>query len=133
MARLLTLIKFTNWFVAMLTPILLDKSAFGAYFLFGGLAMFTVVVLGAYMPETRGRSLEDIQQAFHRPALGSLKSSLKSLIRRGESPSTSTPASTLGHSEDVELRPSIAEHPGAIQRVPIETMTRGLRFDTSVA
>ncbi|KAK2615523.1 hypothetical protein N8I77_002270 [Diaporthe amygdali] len=124
---------FTNWFVAMLTPILLDKSAFGAYFLFGGLAMFTVLVLGAYMPETRGRSLEDIQQAFHRPALGSLKSSLKSLIRRGESPSTSTPVSTLGHSEDVELRPSIAEHPGAIQRVPIETMTRGLRFDTSVA
>jgi hypothetical protein len=56
---------FTNWLVAMLTPILLDKSAYGAYFLFGGLALGTVMVLGAYMPETRGRSLEDIQNAFH--------------------------------------------------------------------
>ncbi|KAF3760898.1 putative MFS sugar transporter [Cryphonectria parasitica EP155] len=63
---------FTNWLVAILTPILLDKSAFGAYFLFGGLALFTVAVLGACMPETRGRSLEDIQQAFHQPTLASL-------------------------------------------------------------
>jgi len=48
----------------MLTPILLDKSAYGAYFLFGGLALGTVIVLAAYMPETRGRSLESIQEAF---------------------------------------------------------------------
>lgn len=63
--------------MAILTPILLDKSAFGAYFLFGGLTLFTVAVLGACMPETRGRSLEDIQQAFHQPILGILKSKLK--------------------------------------------------------
>ncbi|KAK8123992.1 general substrate transporter [Apiospora kogelbergensis] len=56
---------FTNWVVAMLTPILLDKSAYGAYFLFGGLALGTVLVLAAYMPETRGRSLESIQEAFN--------------------------------------------------------------------
>ena len=56
---------FTNFTVAMITPVLLDKSAYGAYFLFGGLAVGTVLVLGAYMPETRGRSLEDIQNAFH--------------------------------------------------------------------
>lgn len=49
----------------MLTPILLDKSAYGAYFLFGGLALGTVLVLAAYMPETRGRSLESIQEAFN--------------------------------------------------------------------
>ncbi|PSR90310.1 general substrate transporter [Coniella lustricola] len=71
---------FTNWLVAILTPVLLDKSAFGAYFLFGGLALFTVAVLGACMPETRGRSLEDIQQAFHQPcSLGSLTSKMKTL------------------------------------------------------
>ena len=49
----------------MLTPILLDKSAYGAYFLFGGLALVTVGILAAYMPETRGKSLESIQEAFH--------------------------------------------------------------------
>ncbi|OLN88781.1 putative polyol transporter 2-like protein 1 [Colletotrichum chlorophyti] len=63
---------FTNWLVAMITPILLDKSAFGAYFLFGGLALGTTAVLATYMPETRGRSLENIQEAFHRPPLKGL-------------------------------------------------------------
>src|ERR1700760_3214995 len=53
----------------MITPILLSKSAFGAYFLFGGLALGTVAVLTMYMPETRGQSLESIQGAFSRPVL----------------------------------------------------------------
>lgn len=57
----------TNWLAAIWTPILLEKSAFGAYFLFGGLALGAVTVLSAYMPEFRGCSLEDIQRAFHRP------------------------------------------------------------------
>ena len=56
---------FANWLVAFATPIFLAHSAFGAYFLFGGLTLATVVVCAAYMPETRGRSLEDIQAAFH--------------------------------------------------------------------
>lgn len=55
----------------MLTPILLSKSAFGAYFLFGFFALGTVVVLGSYMPETRGKSLESIQEAFSRPMVSS--------------------------------------------------------------
>jgi len=61
--------KFTNWLVAILTPILLEQSAYGAYFLFGGLALGTVAVLFVYMPETRGRSLESIQEAFYRPTM----------------------------------------------------------------
>ncbi|KAH8901748.1 general substrate transporter [Thozetella sp. PMI_491] len=69
---------FTNWLVSILTPILLDKSAYGAYFLFGGLAMGTVIVLAAYMPETRGRSLEDIADAFEHPGF----KNLTNLIRR---------------------------------------------------
>ncbi|KAK7749122.1 hypothetical protein SLS62_008409 [Diatrype stigma] len=44
-------------------------SAFGAYFLFGGLALFTAGIVAAYMLEMRGRSLEDIRQAFQRSAL----------------------------------------------------------------
>ncbi|RAH69112.1 general substrate transporter [Aspergillus aculeatinus CBS 121060] len=60
---------FTNWLVAIITPIILDKSPFGVYFLFGGLALGTVAFLAAYMPETRGRSLEEIQVAFQQPSL----------------------------------------------------------------
>ncbi|KND86814.1 hypothetical protein TOPH_08567 [Tolypocladium ophioglossoides CBS 100239] len=59
---------FTTWLVVTPTPILLGKSAFGAYFLCGGLALGTVAVLAAYMPEPRGQSLETIQEAFHWPA-----------------------------------------------------------------
>lgn len=134
-----SLSQLTNWFVAMITPILLDKSAFGAYFLFGGLALFTVAVLGACMPETRGRSLEDIQQAFHHPALGSLTSRLRFFARRGDKAATGTPASTpiSGDGEDIELRPSAVDHGSATQRVstinPLDTMTRGLRIDAPVS
>ncbi|KAK7998971.1 general substrate transporter [Apiospora marii] len=71
---------FTNWLVAMITPILLDKSAYGAYFLFGGLALGTVLVLAAYMPETRGRSLESIQEAFTHTGSLSLAQTLRRRI-----------------------------------------------------
>ncbi|MCJ1284887.1 hypothetical protein MMC26_004224 [Xylographa opegraphella] len=58
---------FTNWLVAFATPIFLAHSSYGTYFLFGGLSLFTVVVLAMFMPETRGQSLESIQDAFHAP------------------------------------------------------------------
>lgn len=103
----------------MLTPILLDKSAFGAYFLFGGLALFTVAVLGASMPETRGRSLEEIQEAFHHPALGSLTSRLKSFVRRGDRAATGSPVSVSSGREDLELRPSTLDHGSVAHRVPV--------------
>ncbi|KAH0431848.1 hypothetical protein CcaCcLH18_06851 [Colletotrichum camelliae] len=67
---------FTNWLVAFITPILLSASAYGAYYLFGGLTVFTSIVLALYMPETRGLSLENIQSEFRRPPLGNWLSSL---------------------------------------------------------
>ncbi|KAK4891568.1 hypothetical protein LTR27_009899 [Elasticomyces elasticus] len=57
----------TNGIVALITPILLAKTAYGAYFLFGGLSFGTLVVLGLYMPETRGEPLESIQEVFSKP------------------------------------------------------------------
>lgn len=61
---------FTNWLVAITTPVFLANSSFGAYFLFGFLCLSTVLVLAVYMPETRGQSLEAIRESFERP-LGS--------------------------------------------------------------
>ncbi|RDW62103.1 hypothetical protein BP6252_11536 [Coleophoma cylindrospora] len=67
---------FTNWLVAFTTPIFLAHSSYGAYFLFGGLSLLAVLVLIVFMPETRGYSLEYIQEGFqnlhargHRQAL----------------------------------------------------------------
>lgn len=55
---------FTNWLVAFTTPIFLSRSTYGAYFLFGSFSLLALVVLSVYMPETRGHSLEAIQEGF---------------------------------------------------------------------
>ncbi|KAK6608686.1 polyol transporter 2-like protein 1 [Botrytis cinerea] len=57
---------FANWLVAFLTPIFLAHSSYGAYFLFGGFSLLAVFVMAIWMPETRLRSLEDIQAGFQR-------------------------------------------------------------------
>lgn len=54
----------SNFLVALVTPTLLQSSSFGAYFLFGGCSLFTAVVCAMFMPETKGRSLDEIEDAF---------------------------------------------------------------------
>ena len=56
----------TNFLVAVTTPILLARSSFGAYFLFGGCTLLTAFVCFVFVPETRGRSLDEIERAFRR-------------------------------------------------------------------
>lgn len=66
----------TNFLVALTTPILLSKSSFGAYFLFGGCSLITAVLCMFMMPETKGRSLDEIEEAFRskaRPSNGFVK------------------------------------------------------------
>ncbi|KAI0837845.1 putative MFS sugar transporter [Hypoxylon sp. FL0890] len=119
----------TNFLVSILTPILLEASAFGAYFLFGGLALGTVIVLAAYMPETRGRSLENIQEAFHRPtAFSSLTQLLRPMVRetRRRAP---TPV-TAG--EEVEMDTHDETEAVAASAVSAETVPRSLRLEVTV-
>ncbi|KAK3376797.1 major facilitator superfamily domain-containing protein [Lasiosphaeria ovina] len=54
----------TNFLVALVTPLLLAKTSYGAYFLFSSCTFLTVVVCWLFMPETRGKSLDEIEQAF---------------------------------------------------------------------
>ncbi|KAJ4164404.1 hypothetical protein LMH87_006080 [Akanthomyces muscarius] len=54
----------TNFLVALITPILLSKTSCGAYFLFAGCTSVTAVVCWFGMPETRRRTLTEIQQDF---------------------------------------------------------------------
>ena len=53
-----------NFLVALTTPILLARSSYGAYFLFGGCTLLTALVCVLYMPETKGKSLDEIETAF---------------------------------------------------------------------
>jgi len=53
-----------NWIVAFTTPIFLARSSFGAYFLFGLSSFFGVLICVLFMPETRGKTLEEIDASF---------------------------------------------------------------------
>jgi MFS family permease len=54
----------SNFLVALFTPALLANSNYGAYFLFGGCTFVTAIVAAVFMPETRGKSLDEIDMAF---------------------------------------------------------------------
>ncbi|KAJ6787405.1 hypothetical protein PWT90_04805 [Aphanocladium album] len=54
----------TNFLVALITPILLSRTSFGAYFLFAGCLSVTALVCWFAMPETRRRTLAEIQHDF---------------------------------------------------------------------
>ncbi|KAL9108571.1 MAG: hypothetical protein Q9227_006657 [Pyrenula ochraceoflavens] len=60
-----------NFAVALTTPVLLQRSSFGAYILWAGCLLLTAVVCLVFMPETKGRSLEDIEAAFRKETMGS--------------------------------------------------------------
>ncbi|KAI9152040.1 Sugar transport protein MST8 [Paramyrothecium foliicola] len=98
---------FTNWLVASITPILLSASAFGAYFLFGGLALFTVGFLAMRMPETKGRSLESIQEAFQHPATSNFLQLLQPLRLRRRNRREASPNNPVPESDAVELETRI--------------------------
>ena len=53
-----------NFLVALATPVLLAKSSFAAYFLFGGCTLLTAIVCAVFMPETKGKSLDEIEDIF---------------------------------------------------------------------
>ena len=68
-ARVASLELLANWAmnfaVTISAPILLRSSPAGAYFLYGFSTVLAVIVC-IYMPETKGRSLEDIEQEFEK-------------------------------------------------------------------
>ncbi|KAL0944615.1 MFS sugar transporter [Colletotrichum truncatum] len=56
---------FANYVVALITPVLISKSTFGAYYLFAGCSLFCTVVVAVVMTETRGHSLEAIERRYN--------------------------------------------------------------------
>lgn len=54
----------SNFFVALITPIILAQSSSAIYFLFGSVLALGIGVSVIYMPETKGRDLESMSEAF---------------------------------------------------------------------
>lgn len=98
---------FTNWIVAIITPVLLAKSSYGAYFLFGGICLASVLVLMFSMPETRGLSLEAIQEAFLVPGTAQ-RGRVVSMLRRwagvGSTESLASGGNLQASESAIELR-----------------------------
>lgn len=80
------------------------------------------------MPETRGRSLEDIQEAFQRPALSGASRYLRHIVpgMRHRAPETRSPID-----EEIEMEPRDQTVPVEATSVSLEGMTRSLRLDVS--
>lgn len=94
-----------NWIIAFTTPIFLAKSSFGVYFLFGSAALLTAIVSVFWMPETRGRSLEDIDAEFsgkHKTQGGGLESGNESGIMLVDMPSERIGGEEMGTGSGME-------------------------------
>ena len=59
-----------NFIIAFTTPILLSKSNSAVYFFFGCCSLLCLAVCLVAMPETKGRSLETIEQSFKQHSSG---------------------------------------------------------------
>ena len=50
--------------MALTTPVLIATSTFGAYYFFAFSTLFCTIVIALFMSETRGHSLEAIEQRY---------------------------------------------------------------------
>jgi hypothetical protein len=64
-------LQTANFIVALTTPALIASSSFGAYYFFAGCTLFCTIFIALFMQETRGHSLEAIEQAFIESRTGS--------------------------------------------------------------
>jgi hypothetical protein len=64
MLELMIFLKVINWVIAFSTPVFLTHSSSGPYFLFGACALLTVLVCVVFQPETKGVSLDVLDQGF---------------------------------------------------------------------
>ncbi|KAJ7091942.1 general substrate transporter [Mycena belliarum] len=78
-----------NWIIAFSTPAFLARSSSGPYFLFGACSLVTVVVCVVFQPETKGLSLDTLDQDF-------ADTKLQSAVKRYF-------GSKSGHSTGIEL------------------------------
>ncbi|KAI8352808.1 general substrate transporter [Choanephora cucurbitarum] len=66
-----------NATIAKVTPLMLAKITYGTYFFFGSCCALMGVFAFVFLPETRGRSLEDIDELFNRGVVLAFKDDYK--------------------------------------------------------
>ncbi|KAK5991609.1 Glucose transporter GlcP-like protein [Cladobotryum mycophilum] len=71
-----------NYIVALITPILISKTLFGVYYLFAFCSLLCTVIVSLYMVETKGLSLEAIEQRHTERQSGAMEEST-TIVRYG--------------------------------------------------
>ncbi|KAJ7893468.1 general substrate transporter [Mycena olivaceomarginata] len=66
-----SLAQRSNWIIAFSTPLFLTRSTSGPYLMFGGFSLLTVLVCVVFQPETKGLSLDMLEQDFKETKLQS--------------------------------------------------------------
>jgi len=93
-----------NWIIAFTTPIFLSKSSSGVYFFFGSCSLLCLAVCFVAMPETKGRSLETIEQSFKQSSSGWSLSKLRRRKFTQAAGSRTRPGQpVVAASEEIEL------------------------------
>lgn len=92
-----------NYIVALTTPVMIDRSSFAAYYFFAGCTFICTVVCTLYMFETKGHTLEVIEQRYLDEKANSTGRwtfegfKLKPVTRVSRCPSVSRPSSADGN------------------------------------
>ncbi|KAK0210310.1 hypothetical protein DFS33DRAFT_1378288 [Desarmillaria ectypa] len=93
-----------NCVVAFSTPLFLNRSTWGPYFLFGGCSLFNAVVCFAFQPETKGLTLEAIDSGFEdTPFQSAMRRRIGNLQNRGNNTTGNRNQSTSTAIELVEV------------------------------
>ncbi|KAI8067555.1 general substrate transporter [Gongronella butleri] len=66
-----------NAIIAKVTPLMMANITFGTYFFFGSMAVVMGVFVFFFVPETRGRSLEDMDELFESGSIWAYKDSYR--------------------------------------------------------
>lgn len=56
---------FNNFIIGLITPPMIQGTGYGTFIFFGGFATFSGVYTWFFVPETKGRTLEDMDKVFH--------------------------------------------------------------------
>ncbi len=70
-----------NFIIAFTTPLFLSRSSSGPYFLFGAFSLLTTFVCLAFQPESRGISLEGLDDVFANSPWEKMVKNLKSGVK----------------------------------------------------
>jgi len=78
----------TNCIVSFLVPVLLETLTFGTYLIFGTTCVLMGIIIYLFYPETKGKSLEDMDLVFGRSifAVKSFRKKKKSIKQNGIEP-----------------------------------------------